>query len=120
MTTRLNYRNLCRRRLGDLAAPYHWSDLQINQWINDAIADYSLYFPRLVQAVLRATPGVHAVPLPVDFRSAVLVEFPTGQDTAPGFAAQLLPGNRLLGATPCVTTSCGGTMAAPQDELLAE
>jgi hypothetical protein len=80
MTTRLDLRNLCRRRLGDLAAPYHWSDLQINQWINDAIADYSLYFPRLVQAVLEPTAGVRAVPLPANFRSAVLVEFPSGQE----------------------------------------
>ena len=46
MTSRLDLRNLCRRRLGDLTAPTHWSDLQINQWINDAVADYSLYFPR--------------------------------------------------------------------------
>jgi hypothetical protein len=80
MTTRLDLRNLCRRRLGDLAAPYHWSDLQINQWINDAIADYSLYFPRLAQASLETTPGEHVVPLPADFLDPVSVSFPAGQD----------------------------------------
>jgi hypothetical protein len=42
--TRGQLRDLCRRRLGDLATPYRWSDLQINQWINDAIADYSMHF----------------------------------------------------------------------------
>jgi hypothetical protein len=78
MTTRLDLRNLCRRRLGDLTAPYHWSDLQINQWINDAIADYSLYFPRLVACELVPTPGEHSVPLPAGFRGAWRVEFPAG------------------------------------------
>jgi len=44
--TRQDLRDLCRRRLGDETVPYKWSDLQVNQWINDAIADYSVHFPR--------------------------------------------------------------------------
>ncbi len=49
MTTyyRIDLRTLCRRRLGDLTTPYKWSDEQINQFINDAIADYSMHFPRV-------------------------------------------------------------------------
>ncbi len=80
MTTRLDLQNLCRRRLGDLAAPYHWSDLQINQWINDAIPDYGLSFPRLVRCELEPTPGERAVSLPAGFRAICRVEFPEGQE----------------------------------------
>ena len=46
MTTyyRIHLRTLVRRRLGDLTTPYKWSNEQINQYINDAIADYSQHF----------------------------------------------------------------------------
>jgi hypothetical protein len=78
MTTRLDLRNLARRRLGDLALPYHWSELQINQWLNDAIADYGLYFPRSITLELDAEAGVRAYELPGDFQTAIRSEYPGG------------------------------------------
>jgi hypothetical protein len=80
MTTRLDLRNLVRRRLGDLALPYHWSDLQLNQWLNDAIADYGLYFPRTLCQEIAAKAGVRAYELPGDFQSAIRIEYPDGEE----------------------------------------
>ncbi len=91
MTTRLDLRNLCRRRLGDLALPYHWSDLQLNQWLNDAIADYGLYFPRALSLEIDAEAGVRAYDLPSDFQAALRVEYPAGEE--PPNLLQRLPLN---------------------------
>jgi hypothetical protein len=76
MTTRLDLRNLCRRRLGDLTAPYHWSDLQVNQWINDAIADYSIHFPRQLSEEISTTAQVQQYDLPEGFIAVLSVEYP--------------------------------------------
>jgi hypothetical protein len=80
MTTRLDLRNLCRRRLGDLTAPYKWSDLQVNQWINDAIAEVSLHFPRLVTLEIETETGQQVYALPAGFRGVIHVEYPAGND----------------------------------------
>jgi hypothetical protein len=79
MSTRMDLRNLCRRRLGDLAAPYHWSDLQVNQWINDAIADYGQSFPRQVTVEIATAADQQQYELPQDFQSAVSVEYPANE-----------------------------------------
>ena len=63
-----------------MTAPYTQSDLQINQWINDAIADYSIYFPQLKTASITVTTGTHEYDLPTDFVSMVRVEWPTGRE----------------------------------------
>jgi hypothetical protein len=99
MTTRSDLRNLCRRRLGDTASPYHWSDLQINQWINDAIAEYSIHFPRQLKTTLTCSAAVTAYDLPAGFLAPTSVEYPVGEDpprylyrlaiTEPNFWAQL-------------------------------
>jgi hypothetical protein len=81
MTTRFDLRNLVRRRLGDLALPYHWSDLQINQWLNDAIADYGLYFPRTLSLEIDTEAGGRAYELPGDFQTAIRIEYPGGEET---------------------------------------
>ena len=78
MTTRLDLRNLCRRRLGDLTAPYRWSDLQLNQWINDALAEASLAFPRRLQVQINTSAGVHAYDLPAGFQAVLAVFYPAG------------------------------------------
>lgn len=80
MTTRMDIRNLCRRRLGDLAAPYHWSDLQINQWINDAIADYGQNFPRQLRLEIDTHADLQQYELPAGFQSVVSVEYPADED----------------------------------------
>jgi len=63
MTRRKDLNDLCRRRLGDVFPPNEFSDLQINQWINDAIADYSLYVPRQFEYRISAEVGKHIYPL---------------------------------------------------------
>lgn len=80
MTTRQEIRNLVRRRLGDDAAPFQWSDLQINQWINDAIAEYSIHFPRRIETTLSCSVGMSIYDLPAGFRAAYSVEYPVGED----------------------------------------
>ena len=80
MTTRQELRNLIRRRLGDTATPYQWSDLQVNQWINDAIAEHSVHFPRRLEIPISCSAGVRAYDLPAGFRAALRVEYPTGED----------------------------------------
>lgn len=89
--TRSDLRDLCRRRLGDLSPTYQWSDLQINQWINDAIADYSLHFPRLLELKIDCTAGGHSYQLPADARAIIAVEYPKGQESP----AYLTPGDRF-------------------------
>jgi len=79
--TREEIRTLVRRRLGDLAAPYKWSDSQINQWINDAIADYANFFPLKSSTTLATQAGVQNYNLPTDFLAAVRVEYPAGSHT---------------------------------------
>ena len=69
---------LVRRRLGDTTAPYKWSDTQINQWINDAIADYTNVFPRTSASSIATQPDVQQYSLPSDFLSALRVEYPAG------------------------------------------
>jgi hypothetical protein len=80
MTTRQDIRNLCRRRLGDTASPYQWSDLQVNQWINDAIAELSMHFPRKSSGTITCSDDDRTYDLPFDFLGAVSVEYPTGED----------------------------------------
>ncbi len=75
----------------DLALPYHWSDLQLNQWLNDAIADYGLYFPRTLSLEIDAEAGVRAYDLPSDFQAALRVEYPAGEE--PPNLLQRLPLN---------------------------
>jgi hypothetical protein len=80
MTTRADLRNLIRRRTGDLTAPYKFSDLQINQFINDAIAEYTVHFPRRKTTTLACVDGQRKYDLPDDFHGALSVEYPTGEE----------------------------------------
>ena len=79
-TTRQDLRNLIRRRLGDTASPYDFSDLQINQWINDAISDLSIHFPRTLNTTINCSASVRSYELPAAFRGVVSVEYPAGED----------------------------------------
>lgn len=82
MTTdfRTDLRKLIRRRLGDLETPYTFSDEQINQWINDAIADYSMHFPLTKTQTISCTANIRNYDLATDFIFALKVEFPVGED----------------------------------------
>ena len=85
--TRSQVRTLCRTRLSDLDPPYKWSDLQLNQWINDAIADYSNYFPRRQTALITCVAD-RQYDLPEGTRAVVKVEYPTGE-TPPVYLTRL-------------------------------
>lgn len=78
--TRQQMRDLCRRRLGDQSVPYHFSDLQINQWINDSLADISQHLPRALECEISASEGLHAYDLPAGMRAVVQVEYPVGEE----------------------------------------
>ena len=80
MTTRQDLRNLIRRRLGDTSTPFQWSDLQVNQWINDSIAEHSVHFPRKLNTTINCSDDVRTYDLPANFRAAISVEYPTGED----------------------------------------
>ena len=80
MTTRLELNTLIRRRLGDQTAPQTFTDEQINQWINDAIEDYSRYFPRKKTTTIAAATGDRTYDLPAGYRGVVSVEYPAGDD----------------------------------------
>lgn len=73
-------RALVRRRLGDLTAPYKWSDEQVNQWINDAIADYSIHFPLVKTLTISCSEDDRQYDLDTDFVDVLSVEYPTGED----------------------------------------
>jgi hypothetical protein len=82
MSTREDLRNLCRRRLSDTTYPVHWSDVKINQWINDAIADISNYFPRQATLSLSLTSGTqeYSLSATTNPRAILSVEYPDDQE----------------------------------------
>jgi len=82
MTTRISVHDLCRRRLGDLESAPEFSNLQINQWINDAIADYSVFFPRELSGDLTLTTGTHSYSMSTltGLKRVLKVEYPKGED----------------------------------------
>ena len=85
MTTRKQLNDLCRRRLGDQFAPTVFSDLQINQWINDAIADYSTCFPRQLETRIPTLAGQREYSLSslVGLSSVLSVEYPFQEGKSP-------------------------------------
>ena len=113
MTSRLDLRNLCRRRLGDLTTPTHWSDLQINQWINDAVADYSLLFSTLRAVYLELTPRRDMSTFCRTTSVAVARwNIPPGK-IHPSTCSAFPTRKPIFGSCPPAMTFCGGTTAAP-------
>ncbi len=91
MTTRQQVNELCRRRLGDQRAPYAFTDLQINQWIHDAIAEYSQFFPRTLWAEFTLSAGQNPLDLSslIGFQTILRVEYPGGVQP-PSFLRRVL------------------------------
>lgn len=77
---RPDVRALCRRRLGDLTSPYKWNDTQINQWINDAIAVYSIHFPQTLSTTINCADDDREYNLPAGTMQIQNVEYPDGED----------------------------------------
>ena len=78
--TRRDLRNLCRRRIGDMGSPADFTDMQINQWVNDAIADYSNFFARRATEDITTLLNDRQYDLNARFINAVSVEYPQGDD----------------------------------------
>lgn len=79
--TRAELRALVRVILVDVAT---WPDASINQWITDAIRDYSVYFPKTVEIVDDCAAGVRDITVgsAATFQGIVAVEYPYGQTPA--------------------------------------
>jgi len=124
--TRSQLRDLVRRRLGDDSVPYKWSDLQVNQWINDAIADYSVHFPRTITLKIDCTAGTHYYNLPLDIKTVISVEYPKGEDP-PEFLTlsdRLLPeffeSDTLYCVEPSIDAVTAGLLWISSDPLATE
>lgn len=77
---RPDVRLLCRRRLGDLTSPFKFSDDQVNQWINDSIAYYSIHFPQTLSIKIDCIDDDREYNLPAGFIQIQSVEYPDGED----------------------------------------
>lgn len=66
----------CRQRLGDTdPLAYSFSDDQIDLWINEAISDYSVHFPRKKTLAIELAPGTYYYDLPADFHGVLTVQY---------------------------------------------
>ncbi|MGH2536999.1 MAG: hypothetical protein ACRDHL_06375 [Candidatus Promineifilaceae bacterium] len=64
--------------LGDPAS-VHFTSAHVEQWLRDAIGDYSLHFPQFQSDSLNAVAGQHEYDLPADLLAVYSVEYPAGQ-----------------------------------------
>jgi hypothetical protein len=46
----------------------------------DAIADYSVHFPRIITLKIDCTASTHAYDMPADCKAVLSVEYPKGED----------------------------------------
>ena len=66
----------------DLSDPGNvtWAAADIEQWLRDAIADYSQHFPRTLSETIAAATDDRKYDLPAGFLDVLTVEYPTGQE----------------------------------------
>lgn len=78
MTTRAAFRSNLREVLSDEST---WPDSTLNAWINDAIRDFSNYFPRQLTAEISCTANtkVYSLAAYTGLLSLILVEYPKGE-----------------------------------------
>ena len=82
MATVATLADRCQLALSDSGAGT-WPQATVEDWVCDAVRDYSQYFPRIVVssvALIGGTPTVHYIDLPTTFIEMVSVEFPTGEN----------------------------------------
>ena len=78
-TTLAQLADICQEQLSDSGAGT-WTQATVEGWVQEAIRDYSVHFPRLKEYTINCNDDVHEYPLPVDFLGATLVEYPDGED----------------------------------------
>lgn len=79
MTTLQNLIDACEADLAD-SGNTTWASADIEQWCRDAIADYSLHFPRTLQMDITTAEDDRQYDLPAGFLAALSVEYPQGED----------------------------------------
>lgn len=81
-TSRQEFRAMCRSLLGDPEAQY-FRDIDINQWIADAIGEYNQHFSREEGVAIALLDGHHIYSLAPYFatiKDVLRVEYPDGED----------------------------------------
>ncbi len=76
MTTRAALKTTIRNLLDDTGASPLWSDTNLNEWINQAIRDYSVEPPREVAVTITAVGGQASYVLPSDAKRVLRLEQP--------------------------------------------
>jgi hypothetical protein len=72
---------ICRDLLGDTnALDYTFTQQQINGWINLALADLSIHFPRIIQYDITTVDSQQNYELPAGLIGVISVEYPQGED----------------------------------------
>lgn len=81
MTTRAELRTMIRRWERDVVGAQFFSDEELNQFIHDAIADYSVLSPRELTTTVNVVAGQREYTLSLtNLQGIVEVEYPKGQD----------------------------------------
>lgn len=94
MTTRANLRTILRNQGLDEAT---WTDTELDQWIADAIGEYSWHFPRYLESTHNpCTEDQKEYPLPTGCLAVLRVEYPEGQDP-PAYLTRVQPDDPRLG-----------------------
>jgi hypothetical protein len=63
MTTRLQLRDRIRSELGDTVTTYLWTDVQLNEWINGAVAEWARVLPPQRLATVATVSGTRTYTL---------------------------------------------------------
>lgn len=79
MTTLVQLADRAQNAISDAAAG-SWSQATIEEWCNEAIRDYSLRFPRELEATQAVGALDRKYDLPARFGAMLTVEYPDGED----------------------------------------
>lgn len=82
MTTFSEFRDLVENAVND-AGNTHFSTDVIEEWIADAIREYSQHFPRQKSTDITTTNPTRTYDLPADFQDALFVIYPLAGDDEP-------------------------------------
>ena len=79
MTTLAQIATRAANALADAGAAT-WSAATLQEWVNEAIRDYSQHFPATITQTLLPTTGDHDHALNSRYQGILLVEYPVGED----------------------------------------
>lgn len=79
MTTLNDFIDRVENAVND-ASNTHFSTTVIEEWIDDAIREYSMHFPRRQEKDISTTADDRQYSLPVDLQDILSVEYPKGED----------------------------------------